>query len=269
MFRRCDNWSVPPTADPRKSFDPAAQIYDEIRPNYPAPLFDRLFGLLPPRPHIIEVGPGTGQATRDLLARGAVVHAVELGPGMAAKLRANLATDALQVTVGDFERVDVPIQSMDAVFSATAYHWITPSAQRDRPAAILKTGGILAIVDTIQVDSPDDDGFFDVVQPIYERYGEGHTGPPAPPRTNVDPPIRQSLEQDPRFVQVEVHGYDWNQTYSAAAYRKLMLSYSGTQMMNPTDRQGLLDEIETFIRDRFGGQITRPLVVTLTTAKLA
>jgi SAM-dependent methyltransferase len=266
---RCDNPSVPPTADPRKSFDPAAEIYDEIRPSYPAPLFDYLFGLLPPRARILEVGPGTGQATRDLLGRGAVVHAVELGPGMAAKLRTNLPTDDLQVTVGDFERVDVPQRSMDAVFSATAYHWITPAAQVDRPAAILKRGGILAIVDTIQVDSPDDDGFFDVVQPIYERYGQGHAGPPAPARTNVDPPIRQSLGQDHRFVDVAVHGYDWNQTYTAAAYRKLMLSYSGTQMMNPAERQGLLDEIETFIRDRFGGQITRPLVVTLTTAKLA
>ena len=260
---------MPPTADPRKSFDPAAEIYDEIRPSYPQALFDYLFGLLPPRPHVLEVGPGTGQATRDLLGRGAVVHAVELGPGMAAKLRANLATDDLQVTVGDFEHVDVPTHSMDAVFSATAYHWITPAAQLDRPASILKPGGILAIVDTNQVDSPDDDGFFDAVQPIYERYGQGHTGPPAPQRNSVEPPIRHPISQDRRFVDVELHAYDWNQTYTAAAYRKLMLSYSGTQMMDPSQRQGLLDEIETFIQDRFGGEITRPLVVTLTTARVA
>jgi SAM-dependent methyltransferase len=255
--------------DPRKSFDPAAEIYDEIRPSYPAALFDYLFGLLPRRAHILEVGPGTGQATRDLLGRGAIVHAVELGPGMAAKLRANLATDDLQVTVGDFERVDVSQHSMDAVFSATAYHWIAPTAQRDRPAAILKRGGVLAVVDTIQVDSPDDRGFFDAAQPIYNRYGERHIGPPAPTRANVDPPMRQPLSQDARFVDVEVHSYDWNQTYTAARYRKLMLSYSVTQMMNPTDRQGLLDDMETFIQDQFGGQITRPLAVTLTTAKLA
>ena len=50
---------------------------------------------------------------------------------------------------------------MDAVFSATAYHWVTPAAQLDRPATILKPGGVMAIVDLNQVDSPDDDGFFD------------------------------------------------------------------------------------------------------------
>jgi hypothetical protein len=45
---------------------------------------------------------------------------------MAAKLRANLPSDELRVTVGDFERVDVPDRSMGAVFSATGYHWLTP-----------------------------------------------------------------------------------------------------------------------------------------------
>jgi SAM-dependent methyltransferase len=216
----------------------------------------------------VEVGPGTGQATRDLLRRGAVVHAVEIGPAMAARLRANLPTDALSVTVGDFERIVVPLRSTDAVFSATAYHWVSPAAQLDRPATILRPGGVLAIVDLIQVNSPDDAGFFEAVQPIYDRHGQGHVGPPAPERDRVEPPIREALNQDGRFRDVEVQSYDWNQTYTASAYRKLMLSYSGTQMMDPADRERLLDEIETFIHERFSGEITRPLVVTLTTAAL-
>jgi hypothetical protein len=39
-------------------------------------------------------------------------------------------------------------------------------------------------------------------------------------------------------------------------------------MMDEADRLGLLDAIETFIHDDFGGRVTRPLVVTLTTATL-
>jgi SAM-dependent methyltransferase len=264
----CDNRGVPSAADPRLSFNQAAEIYDEIRPGYPAALFDDLFAMLPARPSILEVGPGTGQATRDLLRRGAVVHAVEIGPGMAAKLRANFPSDALQVTIGDFEQVSLPDRSMDAVFSATAYHWVTPAAQLDRPAAILKARGLMAIVDLNQVDSPDDNGFFDAVQPIYERYGQGHKGPPAPKRGSINPEIYQSLSRDRRFVEAGVHSYDWNQTYTAAEYRKLMLSYSGTQMMEPEARNGLLDDIEAFIGEHFGGQIVRPLEVTLTTARL-
>lgn len=47
-----------------------------------------------------------------------------------------------------------------------------------------------------------------------------------------------------------------------------MLSYSGTQMMEEHARVGLLDDMESFIRNDFGGAVTRPLVVILTTAAL-
>jgi hypothetical protein len=125
---------------------------------------------------------------------------------------------------------------------------------------------VVAIVDLNQVSSPDDKGFFAAAQPIYERHGQGHTGPKAPERNAVDPSIHRVLRGDPRFVNVGFRTYDWNQTYSAGDYRKLMLSYSGTQMMTPAARQGLLDDMENFVRDQFGNQVTRPIVVTLTTA---
>lgn len=254
--------------DIRLSFDGVAETYDGVRPSYPAAMFDALFEMLPPEPAIVEVGPGTGQATKDLLARGAWVHAVEIGPAMAAKLRSNLPSDRLHVTVADFEALDITPGSADAVFSATAYHWISRRAQTDRPATILPSGGIVAIVDLVQVDSADDGGFFAACQPVYERYGQHHAGPPAPTRGAVDPDIRRMLDADGRFHSVSVRRYDWNQTYTASAYRRLMLSYSGTQVMADADRAGLLDDVEALIRERFGGRITRPLVVALTTAVL-
>ena len=231
-------------------------------------MFEDLFRLLPGHPAILEVGPGTGQATRDLLSRGAAVHAIEIGPAMAARLREALPSPALTITIGDFEEADIAKHSFDAVFSATAYHWISPKAQVDRPVEVLKPGGMVAIADLNQVSSPDDKGFFAAAQPIYERYGQGHTGPTAPERNAVDPPIRRVLHGDPRFVNVEVRTYDWNQTYTAADYRKLMLSYSSTQMMTPPARQRLLDDMENFVRQQFDNQVTRPIVVTLTTARV-
>jgi SAM-dependent methyltransferase len=255
--------------DPRLSFDAAAEIYDRVRPSYPAALFDALFDLLRTEPEIVEVGPGTGQATVDLLARGASVRAIEIGPAMAAILRSNLSSDRLDISVGDFEELELPPRSADAVFSATAYHWISARGRTDQPARILRPGGTLAIVDLIQVDSPDDRGFFRATQPIYEKYGQGHTGPPAPPRDNVDPPIRALLVADERFDQIAVRRYDWNQVYSGSTYRDLMLSYSGTQMMDERARVGLLNAIESLVTTDFDGHVTRPLVVTLTTAILA
>jgi SAM-dependent methyltransferase len=250
------------------AFDGAVDAYDAIRPQYPTVLFDDLFALLPSQPRIIEVGPGTGQATRDLLAHHAAVRAVEIGPAMAARLRSNLPAETLQVCVGPFESVPLDRGWADCVFSATAYHWVTRRAQTDRPAALLVPRGTVAIVDTIQVESSDDHGFFEACQPIHERFGGGHSGPPAPTRNREDPPIRSLLVDDARYRDVAVRHYDWNQTYSAAEYRTLLLSYSGTQALTDQVRVELLDAMEAFVNDRFGGQITRPLVVTLTTARL-
>jgi SAM-dependent methyltransferase len=253
----------------RESFDKVPDVYHRIRPGYPRALFDDLFDRLPGRPHVLEVGPGTGQATRDLLARGATVRAIEIGPAMAEKLRQVLPAKDLTVTVGDFEQVPTDEVSYDCVFSATAYHWIEPRAQLDRPAALLRRGGAVAIVDLIQVDSADDRGFFTAAQPIYERYGEGHIGPPAPRRDQVDPPMRSAFEHDARFEGLDVRYYDWDQTYSAAEYRQLMLSYSGTQSMRAAARGRLLDDMEAFVREKYDDRVTRPLVATLTTATRA
>lgn len=254
--------------DVKLAFDNAAAVYDAARPSYPPELFDELFGLLPPKPHIVEVGPGTGKATKDLLARGAAVHAVEIASGMAARLRANLPSERLRISVGDFESMDIE-SGADAVFSATAYHWISRPAQTDRPAGILRPNGLVAIVELIQVESPDDLGFFAAVQPVNDRFAQGHTGPPAPRRDTVDPALRAVLEADSRFGSIAIRKWDWNQTYTARGYVNLMLSFSGTQMMDEESRRGLLHDMEAFIIKEFGGHVTRPLVVTLTTAVLA
>jgi SAM-dependent methyltransferase len=257
---------VGPADDIRRSFDGAVESYDRVRPTYPAALFDALFALLPSAPEVVEVGPGTGQATRDLLARGATVHAVEIGPAMADALRANLPSDRLRITVGDVEEVALAPASADALVAATSYHWVSPSAQTDLPVRVLRPGGTVAIVDTIQVDGPEDAGFFAAARPVYERHGQGHRGPPAPRRGDVDPPVRAVLDADHRFSAVAVRRFDQDQTYTAAAYRRLMLSYSGTQMMEAAERAALLDAVEALVHRDFGGHVTRPLVMTLTTA---
>jgi len=252
---------------PRQSFNNAPDVYHRARPGYPGPMFVDLFSVLPSsRPSVLEVGPGTGQATRDLLKYGATVHAIEIGPATARKLREVLPTNELAITVGDFEDVPTEHHTYDCVFSASAYHWISPAKQLDRPAALLKPQGVFAVVDLIQVDSPNDRGFFAAAQPIYEQHGQGHVGPPAPKREQADPPIRIALESDRRFERVAIRRYDWDQTYTAAQYRDLMLSDSRRQMMDPQPRERLLDDVESFIKDEFADCVVRPLVVTMTTA---
>jgi SAM-dependent methyltransferase len=77
----------------RSTFDQAAELYDRARPRYPAALFDDLAALagIGPGSNVLEIGPGTGQATVALAERGCRVVAVELGAALAAVARRNLA----------------------------------------------------------------------------------------------------------------------------------------------------------------------------------
>jgi len=80
----------------RVGFDEVAELYDRVRPGYPDDLFDELAAALPRSPVVVEVGPGTGQATKGLVARGARVTAVELGAHLGAcRCRKSIACGSL------------------------------------------------------------------------------------------------------------------------------------------------------------------------------
>lgn len=258
--------------DIRLSFNEVPEIYDRVRPQYPEPMYEALFAELPPAPAVLEVGPGTGQATVALLDHGARVTAVEIGSRLAQLLRSKVESNSrLEVVTGDFESVDLPLQSFDAVISACAYHWISPEARLTRPAALLRNHGLFAIIDLNQVDSPTDKGYFDRVQEVYQRFDGPDTAEPKPrqyPETVV-PPIYDQIQASTLFEPPILLRYHWDQTYTAEDYGDLLRSYSGTQMMEPKPREAMAQEMVRIANQEFGGQVTRPLVVTLAMARLA
>ncbi len=74
-------------------FNEVPELYDRVRPGYPDALFADLATItgLGDRPSVLEIGCGTGQATRSLAALGYPVTAVEPGAEMAAVARRRLA----------------------------------------------------------------------------------------------------------------------------------------------------------------------------------
>jgi len=254
--------------DIRLTFDRVPEIYDRIRPSYPAELFDALFAVLPPDPSIVEVGPGTGQATVDLLDRGARVTAIEIGPDLASLLRAKFAGfEQLTVLNSSFEQAPVSAGSFDAVVCATMYHWISPTNQIERPLELLKPEGVLGVIDLIQVDADSDRGYFDRVQPIYEAFGQARTDWDPKTYATAQPKIADRVEASERFADVQVHRVPWDQTYSSSNYRELLMTFSGTQMLPVEKRDNMLDQLIAVVDNEYDGVVTRPLVATLTLAR--
>jgi SAM-dependent methyltransferase len=262
------------TAILRVSFDGVTEIYDRVRPSYPPQAFVDMFAYLREqrevdRPEVLEIGPGTGKATRALLDAGARVTGVELGERMAAFLRHKFADEpALSVVEGSFEDVDLPASSFDVVTAATAFHWVDPAVRLDKSIELLRPSGVLGTLSTVQVESEVAKGFFERTVPIYAKYQKSNeNGYVAPAPELATPPEFDELRAHPGFRDSVLLRYRWDQTYSSAAYSDLLRSYSNMQVMAPADRERLISELCELLDTEYGGEVVRPLVIVLAMAR--
>ncbi len=138
-----------------KVFNEIASDYDRNRPGYPNALVDEAVSVagLVPGSAVLEVGCGTGQLTRSLLARGLRVTAVEPGAKLLELARANLK-DAAEVEFinARLEDAELPQAHFQAVFSASAFHWPDPDLSWRIVAETLAPAGTLALIQYFGVD---------------------------------------------------------------------------------------------------------------------
>ncbi|HEV7534669.1 MAG TPA: class I SAM-dependent methyltransferase, partial [Acidimicrobiia bacterium] len=155
----------------RGLFSSDAVAYDTGRPGYPEPVYDLLRQVcgLGPGTAVVEVGPGTGQATGRLLDLGATVTAVELSPEFAALLETRFAGRAFSVMVAPFEEVALPVTSFDLVAAGTSFHWVPTGPGLQRCAELLRPGGWLALWWTYFGDPDRPDPFRDALTPIFQE----------------------------------------------------------------------------------------------------
>ena len=136
-------------------FDEIAGEYDRHRPTYPDALIDRACAVagLAPGTSVLEIGCGTGQLTRSLLARGLRVTAVEPGERLIRRARIRLdGAGDVQFLNRRLEDAPVPSGRYRAAFSASAIHWVDPDLGWRKLADALVDGGTLALVSYFGVE---------------------------------------------------------------------------------------------------------------------
>ncbi len=138
-------------------FDQIADEYDRHRPAYPDALIDQacaVAGIEPGAP-VLEIGCGTGQLTRSLLARGLRVTAVEPGDHLIARARDQLQDlGDVQFVKARLEDASLPHAHYGAVFGASAIHWVHPDVGWRKAADALVDGGTLALVSYFGLEEP-------------------------------------------------------------------------------------------------------------------
>jgi len=132
-----------------KVFDEIAIDYDRYRLGYPDKLIDYACEIaeLESGDKVLELGCGSGQLTRALVARGLHVTALEPGEQLIALAEQNVKGQGVAEFVNaKFEDAVLPKGHYKAVFSASAFHWVDPDVSWQKTAELLVPGGVLALM---------------------------------------------------------------------------------------------------------------------------
>jgi SAM-dependent methyltransferase len=254
----------------RATFDDDPDAYERTRPVAPAVVFDGLAALAELRAgsRVLEIGPGTGQATRPLAARGFRVVALELGPRLAERARQNLAGIAdVEVVTTSFEAWSPRGLLFDAVFACNSFHWVDPVVRFVRAAAVLEPHGHLAVLSTPWVVPEDADRFWWDVQDDYVAVGAQRVDPETkhPDRVlGLAAAVRESgLFEDPSVMR-----HLFEVTYTAEEYSSELSTQSAVKMFDASARRELIERVRRRIEAR-GGTLTCHMLAVLTVAKRA
>lgn len=243
--------------------DPAG--YTAGRPGYPEAVyaFMERIGALQPGSRILEIGPGTGQATQELLRRGATVDAVELGPDLAAGLRQRIADDRLGIRVGDIHTLALPEDAYDAVVAATSFHWVNASRLLPRLAQALHPDGWLVVWWSVFGDPALVTPFRERVDTLFREQHptEWHDPREIPRALRVDDRLRE-LTGDDWFGDPRHEIIRWTHRMDAAGVCALFATFPGIANLPLEERDAFLAALAAAVEAE-GGVIDDPFVTVV------
>lgn len=162
----------------RKVFDTIPEQFDKYRPRYSAELFTDLidYAGVGPGKTVLELGPGTGQATDPILNTGCDYHAIELGEHLAAMMRRKYGEyPNFSLVNDDFITHDFGSQRFDMIYSAATIQWIPEEIAFSKTFAMLKPGGTLAMMVTHGDFKTPNEVLFGKIQESYSEYFKPET----------------------------------------------------------------------------------------------
>lgn len=227
--------------------------YHEARLRYPEALYDELFGRLPARPSILEIGAGSGLVTEALLERDpATLIAIEPDPALVAFTSDRLGDPRLIMVTAGFP--DAPVTGeFDLIACAAAFHWMEPVAALARIKSLLAPGGLWAMWWHSYRNPGRGDEFADLVTPLLRDI-------PLPPSDtllrhySLDEEFHRRNLMQAGFRSVEYRLYEQVRELTTAQALALYGSYSYVRVLPPETRSRLLGEIAEIVEQKFAGR---------------
>ncbi|MDG4824828.1 class I SAM-dependent methyltransferase [Asanoa sp. WMMD1127] len=232
-----------------ESFGVDAERYDRARPRYPAALIERIVATSPGS-DLLDVGCGTGIASRQFQAVGCRVLGVEPDPRMAAHARRH----GVEVEVAKIEGWDPAGRVFDTVVAAQAWHWVDPRAGAHAAFDVLRPGGRVALFWNAGQPTPDaGTAFAGIAARLVPELPAMPADALAAYGSMADTAAAGLTEAG--FEAVEHWRDDWQHTYTRDEWLDV-LPTQGIFTRLPADRLGpLLSETGAAI-DELGGALT-------------
>jgi len=252
----------------RVRFGEDAAAYDRTRPVAPDTVFDEIVRLAgwAPGSAVVEIGPGTGQATRPLARRGLRIVAVEIDPRLAARARENLVGfPDVEVVTTSFERWKAGDATFDGVVACNSFHWLDPDIRVLEAAALLRPSGCLVVAAT-PVVVPDDAGrFWWDVQDDWAAVGADRVDP-ADAHPDLVEDASAAVRATGLFEEPVVIRRRFDVVLTAEEYATNLSTQSGVKELPVEARGELIERIRRRVEAQ-GGRVTVHHVAVATLAK--
>jgi SAM-dependent methyltransferase len=246
-------------------FDPST--YDGARPGHAERVYEVLVARcgLSPGTSVLEVGPGTGQATRRLLDLGAdPLVALEPDPALADFLRASTA-GRVDVRIVALEDADLPSDEFDLAGAASSFHWVEEDDGLRKIRAALRPGGWWAMWWTLFGEGRQKDAFMKAVDPLLANLPASPSSAwsSSRPAFGLDVEARRVALARAGFAEVQHEVTRWKAGWDSTGIRGLYSTFSPIRKLDDGAREKLLDEIAAIAERDFGGRIERTLTTSL------
>ena len=220
------------------------------------------------RSKVLEIGPGTGQATRQLLELGAdPLVAVEPDPHLAEFLRFRFGT-RIELVASTLEDAELEPESFDAAVAASSFHWVEEEPGLARISGALRPGGWAALWWTSFGDENNRDRFMLAVDPLFEEVPHGPSGPTeGRPGFARDAKRRLAALARAGFRECAHDEFRWPHEWDASGIRALYSTFSPIISLDLVRREELLDAVERIAQNDFGDRVEKPLITSLYTAR--
>ena len=245
-------------------FNEVPELYDRVRPTYPDELFVDLAAIsgLGRGSSVLEVGCGTGRATRPLAALGCSVTAVEPGAGMAALARQRLGPfPNVEVETSTFEAWEDRGRRYDVLVAASSWHWVDPTVGWRKAHDLVRPGGWMALLGNVVVRRPGEKEVYAETADLHERYSPGNPDWGHPPLEDDVKATGEGwgLVEGPGslFGPTTVRWYPSVQWFDGEGFAGLLRSASIYRVLDNDVREPLLAAIATRIRSRMGDRASR------------